>query len=98
MEFSTRLEHFIHKRKYLCIKWSSLAELWKTGPNFSASLNRFKNKMFFSFCKKQSSLAKLDNFVWFFNGPVFGCPVPAKIDHLKSGLVRYLEVLCKILT
>jgi hypothetical protein len=32
--------------------------------------------------------------IWFVNGPVLGRPVPAEIDHSKSGLVRYLDGHC----
>ena len=39
-----------------------------------------------------------DDFVRFLNGPDFKCPVPAKIDHSKSGLVRISDPQCSLQT
>jgi hypothetical protein len=38
--------------------------------------------------------SKLDKFVRFSNGLIWGCPVPTEINHSESGLVRYLDVCC----
>jgi hypothetical protein len=73
-----------------------LSGLLKIGPNFSASLNHFTQNKYFLLCIKLFTLAKPDKFVWFLNGPVFGCPVPLKIDHLNIRLVQYSDVHCTV--
>jgi hypothetical protein len=38
----------------------------------------------------------LEKFVQFLNGAVLGCPVPAEIDYLNTGLVQYSNGHCTI--
>jgi hypothetical protein len=42
------------------------------------------------------TIQKLDKFVRFLNGPIFGCLLPAEIDHSKIKLVRYSDGHCTI--
>jgi hypothetical protein len=35
--------------------------------------------------------SSLDQFVQYSNGPIIRSPVPAKIDHLNTGIVRYSD-------
>jgi hypothetical protein len=72
------------------MKQSRLTDHLKTGPIFHTKLDRvIQKKNIFINSNVLNGLGlpiiqKPDKFVRFMNGPVFGCPVPAEIDHLNT--------------
>jgi hypothetical protein len=78
--------------------WNGLLVFYhlKNGPSISVSPDHFIQKkiFFYIFLCVYNGLGIS---VWFFNGPIFGCPVPAEIDHSKTGLVGFSDGHCKLL-